>query len=276
MNETIRLSACERVVVALSTGRERRAIEEAARLAQLTRSELVAIFIEDAELINLASIPFSVEITSHGQRQPLERQNVEGEMRALADASRKEIQVLARVMDIPWRLEVVRGAKESALTQAAGQRDIVVAEERDGAVSEFSNASEDSEGELGALLVSNRKRPGNGPIVALATPGAKGDWVVRQAAELARGRDRSLLILCLKCDAQGAEHYREIACSEMGEGGLVDYRTRGELDLADIANEVDRSGASLVLTAPIAELGLNRQSAGRLANLLGTPVLLLR
>lgn len=276
MNQTARLSACERVVVALSTGRERRVIEEAARLAQLTRSELVAIFIEDAELLNLAAIPFTVEITTHGERRPLEPQDIEGEMKALADASRREVRELAHAMNIPWRLEVVRDARGTALIQAAGERDIVVAEETESAGSNFSSANRGDEGGLGALLVSSRKIPGDGPIIALTMPGEKGDWVVRQAAEIAHGQDRTLLILCLKCDAQGVEHYREIVRSEMGDVARVDLRALVGFDLADVANEISRSDGSLVLASPIAEIGLTRRSAGRLANLLGTPVLLLR
>lgn len=270
MTGSVRLSACERVVVAVSTGREKHAIEEAAKLAQLTRSELLAIFVEDVDLLNLAAIPFSVQITTSGERQPLEALGLEREMKAMADAARIEIDRIARAMGIPWRLEVIRGAPKAALQRSTGEKDILVA------ASTGEEYAEEEETGLGSLVLSARLARRNGPIVVITAPGEQGDWVVRQAAEIAHSRDKPLLVLCMNCVAQGLDHYKKIAQEEMGHNGRIEFTALEHFDVSEVATQIGRMGGSLVLASPIPEIGLSRRSAGRLADLLGVPVLLLR
>ena len=117
----------ERVVVSLDAASENLiAIETAARLAAQAGAKLHGIFVEDEELLHLASLPFSRQFTLGAATEALTTEHVELHLRIAAERARGELFAAAARHGVIGSFEIVRGAAASALTGASDQ-DLVVA-----------------------------------------------------------------------------------------------------------------------------------------------------
>src|SRR5216683_685857 len=117
----------ERIVVPLdAAGDSLVAIETAARLAAHAKAPLIGIFVEDEDLLHLASLPFARQFTLGADAEPLTTEHVELHLRIAAERARRALFAAARRHGVTGSFEIVRGASGSALT-AASERDLVVA-----------------------------------------------------------------------------------------------------------------------------------------------------
>jgi hypothetical protein len=115
-----------RVIVPLDAASETgTAIDTAARLAARWRVPLRGVFIEDEELIGLASLPFARQVTLGAGVEPLTRDRVEDHFRAFAERARRELAAAAERHDVKWSFETVRGPL--APDMLGGEHDFVVA-----------------------------------------------------------------------------------------------------------------------------------------------------
>ena len=115
-----------RVIVPLDAASETgTAIDTAARLAARWRVPLHGVFIEDEELIGLASLPFARQVTLGAGVEPLTRDRVEDHFRAFAERARRELAAAAERYDVEWSFEAVRGPL--APDMLGGEHDFVVA-----------------------------------------------------------------------------------------------------------------------------------------------------
>jgi hypothetical protein len=119
----------KRVVVALESACENlAALERAARLAQRTKAELHAIFLEDPRLFAAAALPFTRYVClASGVCSPLETSKIERDLRAMASRSRRRVEKLADSFNIACSFETVRGDRSAALDNA-GCDDLLVME----------------------------------------------------------------------------------------------------------------------------------------------------
>jgi nucleotide-binding universal stress UspA family protein len=116
-----------RVVVPLDAASESLvAIETAARLAAHAKAPLHGIFVEDEDLLHLASLPFARQFTLGAHAEALTTEHVELHLRIAAERARRELFAAAKRHGVSGSFEVVRGASASALT-AASESDLVVA-----------------------------------------------------------------------------------------------------------------------------------------------------
>ena len=116
----------KRVIVPLDAASETRAaIDTAARLAARWRVPLHGVFIEDEELIGLASLPFARQVTLGAGVEPLTRDRVEDHFRAFAERAQRELAAAAERHDVKWSFETVRGPL--APDMLGGEHDFVVA-----------------------------------------------------------------------------------------------------------------------------------------------------
>jgi hypothetical protein len=115
-----------RVVVPLDAASETgAAIDTAARLAARWRVPLHGVFIEDEELIGLASLPFAREVTLGTGLEPLTKDRVEDHFRASAERARRELAAAAERHDVKWSFASVRGPLVPEMV--GGEHDFVVA-----------------------------------------------------------------------------------------------------------------------------------------------------
>src|SRR5216683_2017876 len=117
----------ERIVVPLdAAGDSLVAIETAARLAAHAKAPLIGIFVEDEDLLHLASLPFARQFTLGADAEKLTTEHVELHLRIAAVRARRELLSAARRHGVTGSFEIVRGASASALS-GASERDLVVA-----------------------------------------------------------------------------------------------------------------------------------------------------
>jgi nucleotide-binding universal stress UspA family protein len=117
----------ERVVIQLDPGSETRdAVDTAARLAALARAPLRGIFIEDKDLLSLATLPFACQVTLGAGREPLTVEHVERQLQVAAERARRDLATATERHGVGWSFEIVREPLDRALS-GTSERDLVVA-----------------------------------------------------------------------------------------------------------------------------------------------------
>lgn len=127
MTEAV-LVKTHRVLVALDTSaRGRAALEAAVRLAQNLHAELQGLFVEDEDLVRLASLPFAreVDLASASSRE-LGSINMERALRAAAEEAQRTFVAASEQVNLRWTFRVVRGTVAQASLAAAVDVDLLV------------------------------------------------------------------------------------------------------------------------------------------------------
>lgn len=116
-----------RIVVALDASlRSLAALEAAADLAATWHAELVGLFVEDAELLRLASTPAAIRfLYPSGNEAPLTALFLESELHALAGQARRELAAAARRAGVRWSFRIVRGNVAAEVLLAAAEADLL-------------------------------------------------------------------------------------------------------------------------------------------------------
>jgi nucleotide-binding universal stress UspA family protein len=116
-----------RIVVgldALEPGRA--AIEVATRLAASLRAEMLGLFVESPDLIELASLPFGALVELSGSVRSVDRGRIERALRAAATLALRELEKAAEHARLAATLRITRGRLFGELRSAAAERDPVV------------------------------------------------------------------------------------------------------------------------------------------------------
>jgi nucleotide-binding universal stress UspA family protein len=114
-----------RIVVALDASpTSLAALEAAAQIAALWKAEMVGLFIEDADLLRLASLPFVRELGSFSATpRPLDPTAVERQLRSLAARAEQAFLQTAHRRQVRAQFHVSRGRVVSELLATVGETD---------------------------------------------------------------------------------------------------------------------------------------------------------
>jgi nucleotide-binding universal stress UspA family protein len=177
MTDTITLR-CSRVLVALAASpQSRAAVETAIGLAAAVGARLDALYVEDANLMRLAALPFASETSPlTGIRRSLPLAEIERALRVEATRLERLLAQAAEEARIQWTFQVARGELMAAATAEAAELTVLASGRR-------------------AVASGHERRPMARPVAVLfdASPAARKTLAV--AAGLARGGERELLIL---------------------------------------------------------------------------------
>jgi nucleotide-binding universal stress UspA family protein len=103
------------------------ALQAAAQLATQMRAELQGLFVEDVNLLRLASLPFAQELSLvSAQRRRLERPEVERQLRVQARRLRQLFEAMLAQQRLHGRFRVARGRVQQQILQAAEQADLII------------------------------------------------------------------------------------------------------------------------------------------------------
>jgi len=118
-----------RVVVALDASAPgKAALEAAAALAARLDAELVAVFVEDINLLHLAGLPFAREIGYPSAiRRSIDAPAMERTMRLFADEARRSVELFAERTPLRWTFEVTRGSLPEQLLESAAEAEFIIA-----------------------------------------------------------------------------------------------------------------------------------------------------
>lgn len=99
-----------------------RELEATAQLAQRVDAELLGLFVEDADLLRFAELPFALEIGhASAQRRRPDPAALQREMRELAAAAERALADIAARMPVRWSFRVTRGYAATELLAAAAE-----------------------------------------------------------------------------------------------------------------------------------------------------------
>ena len=116
-----------RVIVSLEAAADNRgAIETASRLAARAGAPLHGVFIEDEELLHVAALPFTRQLTPGIGIRPFTVEDTELQLKAAAERVRHELVAAARRHRVDASFEVVRGGSGAVLS-GISESDLVVA-----------------------------------------------------------------------------------------------------------------------------------------------------
>src|ERR1019366_6200576 len=117
-----------RVVIGLEPAMlDAAALAAAARLAQSAGAELAALFVEDINLLRLASLPFAQEIgAASAVRRRMAAADIERALKVQAAQLKRALADAAQRLELQWTFEVARGRGLRVLLEWTGASDILV------------------------------------------------------------------------------------------------------------------------------------------------------
>lgn len=192
---------CCRIVLALDISpRSHAALELAAALATELDAELAGLFVEDADLLHLGSLPFAREIGLFSPvPRPLDVEQLELAFHREAEQVRSLLVKAAVQARLRWSFQVARGRIASALFALAAAPDLVVLGKRPRLGAR----------PLGAMLGYVPKPAiGRGPVVAVYDGSPSGRHALNLAARMAHANG---VELCLLLPAANDEAFLQLA-----------------------------------------------------------------
>lgn len=181
-----------RVVLHLCSAHPNRvAIAAAMRVAKAFESEVESLFVEDQGLYACASYPFAAEVSLCGRRrQPLSTDAIERQLRHMAAALGREIDALARSVEVPLRQTIVRDEPVAALARACAERgpwNVVALGDTlaPGSGTAIRRLFEAVAGTTGVIAAGPAARSASGPIVVVVEDIADLEPMLRAAERLA-------------------------------------------------------------------------------------------
>ncbi|MEP2830060.1 hypothetical protein [Parvibaculum sp.] len=119
--------AVPRIVIGLDTSFvARETLVLAARLAASADARLKGVFVEDDNLVALASLPFAREISFSGDVRALDPERMLRAMKAQAESARRMLARIAGEAHVDWSFDVRRGRPLSSLAASASSGDTLV------------------------------------------------------------------------------------------------------------------------------------------------------
>ena len=177
------------------------AIAAAFRIAQAFQSEIESLYVEDAQLLELARFPFATEISLTGRsRRPLSQHAVHRSFQAVFRAAKRRVEAAARETDVPLMQSFVRDEPVQALAAACAQRgpwNVIALAEAIGPTScqalreVFDNVSDTT----GVILAGPNSRRTSGPVIVVVEDLERFPGMLRAAERLAALNEEPIVVL---------------------------------------------------------------------------------
>lgn len=201
MTETNKLGPLNRILVALDASRSSvSALETAAALAEAMQCELSGLFVEDSDLLTLASLPFSHEVSATGGAiRKLDPSDLEKEIQSRIAAARRAMQRIAGRRRLQWNFRCVRGNVHSELTAAATGVDILCigrqTQQGFRKSRPHSTVQMALHGQAPVLIANDLTNYLNGPVAVIFDDSPGAENCARLGIEIARNTRNELVVL---------------------------------------------------------------------------------
>ncbi|MCW9023997.1 MAG: hypothetical protein OQK73_04880 [Gammaproteobacteria bacterium] len=102
-------------------------MQSAFGLASHLEAELFGLFVEDAELLQAAELPFTREISlSSAQYRDLDASSIIRHMQVEADKLRRQMELLAATSKINWSLNIARGERFEQVFEKCNEFELII------------------------------------------------------------------------------------------------------------------------------------------------------
>jgi|GEM_PF-592783 len=267
-----------RVLVPMDVSSEAKAgLLFAARLARALESRLEGLFIEDQDLMSLAGLPFTRELSlTSGRPQSLDLDRLERDFRAKAAAAQRLLAEVAQAEKIPSSFRTARGKTELEITSAVQEGDLVAVGRALGAVvgrgAQGGAIRAASRRPAGSILFTGH-RPSVRPLAVEAV--VKGTASCEAALGLAERLAKALKVPLgvHVADAAGGQDLENRIRAALSEPALVRHHATATAESL-IAALCGRAGRLVVSAA--AALQHEHETIERVAAGIASPLILVR
>jgi hypothetical protein len=172
---TERLTAFRRMLVGLPQSTSDYAtLRATAELAELLRLSLVATFVEDESLTNIAGLPFARELRMLGGGwQPIEMEKLAAEMAGTAATAQRVFADVVQHCSIETSFSLAKGSPAAVIGSIATSEDIIVVIEPRNPAERFTQQFTELvaaafRANASVMIIPNRISRSTGPVVAVA------------------------------------------------------------------------------------------------------------
>ncbi|MGW8317635.1 MAG: universal stress protein [Candidatus Promineifilaceae bacterium] len=214
MNEQEKELVIRRILVAMDASTHSlAALEAAADLAASLEAELIGLYVEDENLLNLAGLPFAREVrpTSATSRR-ISSDRMEQELRLEALQARQAMKAAADRVQAQWTFRIVRGQVTQAVLTAALEADLIAMGRVGRPISKNSRLGSTARAATAtinrSLLLLRHGRHLKYPIMVTYDGTRTARQALAAAVNLAKAGN-GLKVLLLSDSASGAEQLKE-------------------------------------------------------------------
>jgi nucleotide-binding universal stress UspA family protein len=234
------------------------AMEAAVELAAEHDAELVAVYVEDSDLLRLARLPFASEVVNYSARlRTLGPDRLAKQLRAQAAQARRALAREATRFGIRWRFQVSRGRIPLVILAQAEQADLLIVGksgwsglDRVGSTTRVLLV----EGAHHTLVLHESSRLAR-PVMVAYDGRPVSRMALEVAADFAQVHVRGLSVLLLADDQARARELQAQAADELQQRGLqASYRWLKAASVAALAETVESASCLLVLPEGVARL----------------------
>jgi len=269
-----------RVVVAVDgTPTSLAALEATSELASVWGSEVVGLFVEDRNLLRMASLPFAREVGSHsGAHRAINPDQFERQFRLQAERARNMLWFIAERSRLSASFFVARGSVRDELLKALAGADMLSLGKGGRSVAARlglgTNAKAVAAGAGGIALFLSHVASVSGPPAVIYDGSELGTKALGAAVELARALGTRLVVLCpaeVGLDSEALEEQARRAVEQ--QQITLEFRQILTRNVPDIARYVRFSGAN-VAVVPAESSVLTREAIETLLTRFSGPVML--
>jgi nucleotide-binding universal stress UspA family protein len=272
-----------RILVALDASTHSlAALEAATDFAAAMQAEMEGLFVEDINLIRLASLPCTREVRHTASVAALDLEQMERALKAQAAEARQALEAAARRARVQWSFRVARGHVAQEVLAAAAAADLVAlgkqGRSRSPQARLGSTALRALAGAPVALLLVEHRRARAcrlRPVLVVYDGSEGAGRALDAAARLAEASGVSLTVLLLADDSE-AIHELKLAVAHSIGGRSVEVRWQ-VVGLAEGHRLlwILQSGEAALLVLSLSSPRLPQAAVGKLLGHISNPVLLI-
>lgn len=271
-----------RILVALDASTHSlAALEAAAGLAASLEAELIGLFVEDENLVNLAALPFAQEVKSpSADSRKLSSDKMEAELRLQASQARRALAEAADRVEARWRFQKVRGQVTASVLAAALEADLLAMGRISRPLTRHnrlgSTAREASIRTRRSVLLMKKGSNLKYPVLVTfdGTPAAH--QALATAAQMAKSSGDNLNVLLLGESADTVKALREEVAAWLGEKNLpARFHWLPEATVNELTKMIQTSDDCVLVLGGENPL-LEAESIQKLLDATDCPVLLVR
>jgi nucleotide-binding universal stress UspA family protein len=259
------------------------AVEAAADLAAAMKAEMDGLFVEDINLIRLASLPCTREVRHTASVASLDLEQMERALKAQAAEARQALVAAAKRAHVQWSFRVARGRVAHEVLAAAAAADLVTLGKLGRSRSPQARLGSTvlrvlAGAPIALLLVQEWRERARGlrPVLVVYDGSEGAGHALDAAARLAEASGFSLTVLLLADDPEAIQELKlAVARSLAGRSIEVRWQSLTSAEGLNLLRVIQSDDAALVVLS-LSSQRLPRATVGKLLEHVTNPVLLIR
>jgi nucleotide-binding universal stress UspA family protein len=217
----------ERIVIAIDASpTSLAALEATAELAARWDAEILGIFVEDTNLLRMATLPFAGEVGSHsGSFRAIDAKDIQRQFHSQADRARQAFDKTVQRLRVKASFEVARGSVKEELLTALHDADLLSLGKGGQSLAAHlglgSTARAIATAARGSVLMHSHIRHIVGPVAVVYDGSDFGQRALDTAVALTRNSGPSLIALCIAETREMAQELALLADAAASAEGLT-------------------------------------------------------